>query len=540
MKTFVFLALAIAFGGNVASGQTELIALDANWRYLNPVGNNENPEVLNPTFVERWFGSDFDDSSWEGPEPGPFLYGSVGAINDSETVLLDPPEGERFTNYFRTSFTLAEPASGLAVNLLADDGAFVYIDGVQVLRYNCCEDAATEDRYEALTNWSGRERFFREIRLDPDLTLSAGEHSIAVSVHQLSSDSSDMGLGIQLLRDVPPPDVIPGSITITAGNDASIIEADADATDSTGSTWEWDGSDDDGVINGLAKFDIPEDTLANFGNGRATLQLLVTNGGEPANVYRMTSDWLSGENGGDNVTWNNIADGPGVVPGTNAALDPSAEVPGSSPGDVLSLDVSADVQAWSDGAPNFGWAFLPLADTTDGVSIESFEFDGVAEKSLVLILEPEAEGLLGDFNGDAIRNALDLDLMSLADGDLAFDLDGNGSVNLDDRIQWVEALENTYFGDANLDGEFNSTDLVTVFQAGQYEDLIEGNSGWSDGDWNGDLEFDSGDLVLAFASGGFEVGPRNAVASVPEPSGWCLLCIGIAFVLTSGGRTDER
>ncbi|MCA9198747.1 MAG: beta-propeller domain-containing protein, partial [Planctomycetales bacterium] len=56
-------------------------------------------------------------------------------------------------------------------------------------------------------------------------------------------------------------------------------------------------------------------------------------------------------------------------------------------------------------------------------------------------------------------------------------------------------------GDSNLDGRFDSGDLVLAFQAGEYEDDVAGNSTWSDGDWNGDLEFSTADLVLAFQQG---------------------------------------
>jgi hypothetical protein len=59
-------------------------------------------------------------------------------------------------------------------------------------------------------------------------------------------------------------------------------------------------------------------------------------------------------------------------------------------------------------------------------------------------------------------------------------------------------------GDSNRDGVFDSTDLVQVFQAGQYEDGVLGNSTWSSGDWNGDGEFDSQDLVFAFQAGSYQ------------------------------------
>jgi hypothetical protein len=74
-------------------------------------------------------------------------------------------------------------------------------------------------------------------------------------------------------------------------------------------------------------------------------------------------------------------------------------------------------------------------------------------------------------------------------------------------------------GDANFDNEFNSSDLVLIFQEGQYEDDRPGNSTWRSGDWNGDSEFDSGDLVTAFQGGVYESGPPVLlVASIPEPN----------------------
>ena len=95
---------------------------------------------------------------------------------------------------------------------------------------------------------------------------------------------------------------------------------------------------------------------------------------------------------------------------------------------------------------------------------------------------------------------------------------------------WVKDLKHTWFGDANLDGEFNSLDLVSLLQAGQYDDGISGNSTWSTGDWNADGEFDRADLVLALQDGGYGQGPRAAVAAVPEPSGVVLMLIAMVIV----------
>jgi hypothetical protein len=141
----------------------------------------------------------------------------------------------------------------------------------------------------------------------------------------------------------------------------------------------------------------------------------------------------------------------------------------------------------------------------------------------------------GDFNGDGILDAADIDALSEAaragQNPAMFDLTGDGLVDQADRQTWVDDLKRTYFGDANLDGEFNSGDLVFVFQAGQYEDAVEGNSTWATGDWDGDGDFTSSDFVTAFSAGGYEQGPRAAVASVPEPATAAMALLGLAALV---------
>jgi hypothetical protein len=84
---------------------------------------------------------------------------------------------------------------------------------------------------------------------------------------------------------------------------------------------------------------------------------------------------------------------------------------------------------------------------------------------------------------------------------------------------------------------FNSTDLVHVFQVGEYDDTIAGNSRWSDGDWTNDNEFDSSDLVAALQTGKYEQ-PGAASSSVPEPTVSVLTLIG-ALTLAGRRRTPK-
>lgn len=100
-----------------------------------------------------------------------------------------------------------------------------------------------------------------------------------------------------------------------------------------------------------------------------------------------------------------------------------------------------------------------------------------------------------------------------------YDVNDDRVVDRADLSHWIHDVKQAYFGDANLDQVFDSSDLVDVFTAGEYEDLIANNSSWVTGDWNADGEFTSEDMIVAFQDGGYEMGPRTAIGvSVPEPT----------------------
>jgi hypothetical protein len=136
----------------------------------------------------------------------------------------------------------------------------------------------------------------------------------------------------------------------------------------------------------------------------------------------------------------------------------------------------------------------------------------------------------GDYDGDGLLTAADIDSLTSAvnrgDTSKKYDLNTDQQVDHADRTYWVEQLKNTYFGDADLNGQFNSSDMVTVFVAGHYEDALSKNSTWATGDWDGNDEFEASDMVLAFQKGGYEKGPRDLVAAVPEPASLGLLLVG--------------
>ena len=146
--------------------------------------------------------------------------------------------------------------------------------------------------------------------------------------------------------------------------------------------------------------------------------------------------------------------------------------------------------------------------------------------------------LIGDFDGDGMLGVTDIEMLSeaiqTASTGTSFDLTNDGLIDSSDLANLVSIHMDTWLGDANLDGEFNSSDLITALAGGTYEADVD--AGWESGDFDGSGRFDSGDLIFALADGGYENGPRAAVSSVPEPSS--ILLIISALVLSAGRRQD--
>jgi hypothetical protein len=87
-------------------------------------------------------------------------------------------------------------------------------------------------------------------------------------------------------------------------------------------------------------------------------------------------------------------------------------------------------------------------------------------------------------------------------------------------VIFSEANEVVPVGDSNRDGVFNSADFIAVLAAGEYEDLVDGNSNWLEGDWNHDGDFNTADLVFAFQFGSYSAEARAPTAFVDSVVDW--------------------
>lgn len=148
---------------------------------------------------------------------------------------------------------------------------------------------------------------------------------------------------------------------------------------------------------------------------------------------------------------------------------------------------------------------------------------------------------LGDFDRDGLHDVDDVDLLATTilrqEYHPFFDINSDGLMNQDDRIMWVTEVKNSWFGDANLDGMFDSDDLIEVFSQGKYG--TGEAAGWAEGDFDGDLDFDADDLLHALAGGGYDIGARKVTAAVPEATSLTLLGVGL-FLSVNAGRIFRK
>lgn len=211
----------------------------------------------------------------------------------------------------------------------------------------------------------------------------------------------------------------------------------------------------------------------------------------------------------------------------------------------LGIDTQRATRGPFVGGLNNAWLWLGtvelLAGETYSLTMEAEENTFVSQRVHGVMWERAALFSGGDVDGDGVLTAADIDLITAAvasgTSEPRFDVDGDGLVATADRNHWIEQLRRTWAGDANLDGEFDSSDFVSVFQQGEYEDQLEDNSTWASGDWTGDLEFDSTDFVRAFQSGAYEMGPRPPV-TVPEPA-FGLMCSSV-MIMSTRWRARQR
>jgi len=190
-----------------------LVSLGADWKYLD-----------NGTFPgSTWMQPSFDDSLW-AVGPAELGYGD----GDEATVISYGPNplDKHITTYFRHGFTVTDPAAydGLNFRIRRDDGAAVYLNGVEVFRTNLGAGVITSQTLAASTISSSEEIQLNSAVFDPAL-LVAGVNVLAVEVHQRSASSSDLSFDCDLQGHTPadPVSILRGPYLQRTSMDSAVI-----------------------------------------------------------------------------------------------------------------------------------------------------------------------------------------------------------------------------------------------------------------------------------------------------------------------------
>ncbi len=249
---------------------------------VGPVSETTRPDVVDPTLVARgsvwryldngsdqgtaWREPGFDDSSWFAGRA------QLGYGDGDETTQVDGgPSGNRhITTYFRQSF-VADPAAfdALELSLLRDDGAVVYVNGVEVARSNMPGGPITSTTRASSTVGGSAEDVFNTFSV-PSSVLVAGTNVIAVEIHQRGPSSSDISFDAGLVGVTAPE---PGDLFVAEESVWTYLDNGTDQ----GTAWRELGFDDSTWFTGRAEL--------GYGDGDETTQV---DGGPSGNRHITT------------------------------------------------------------------------------------------------------------------------------------------------------------------------------------------------------------------------------------------------------------
>jgi hypothetical protein len=157
------------------------------WKYVDD-GSNQGT---------TWVGRAFNDSQWMAG-PAKLGYGGDGELT---TVSYGTNAINKFlTTYFRKSFVVANPAafSGLLLRLIRDDGVVVYLNGAEVYRNNIQAGPVSWNSLATAAVDGVAETTPLDVMLGTGGLLT-GTNVLAVEVHQVSANNSDLGFDLALL-----------------------------------------------------------------------------------------------------------------------------------------------------------------------------------------------------------------------------------------------------------------------------------------------------------------------------------------------------
>lgn len=162
------------------------------WRYLDN-GTNPGTAWRQPGFVPT--------AAWKGPQAGQLGYGE--GDETTPPVGFGPDSNNKYpATFFVTTFNVPNAAAlvGLAdltLNVKRDDGIIAYLNGTEIVRDNMPPGSVTHQTY-ALGNAGDDGQNFVPFAGLPLNLLTVGTNTLAVQIHQVNANSSDLSFDCRL------------------------------------------------------------------------------------------------------------------------------------------------------------------------------------------------------------------------------------------------------------------------------------------------------------------------------------------------------
>ncbi|MFT5105844.1 MAG: hypothetical protein ACI9UA_001466 [Pseudoalteromonas tetraodonis] len=196
--------LLVTVGGGAGGAPLTLLPEGSSWKYLAD-GSDEGM---------AWRAPGYNDASWDSG-PGQLGYGDND--EDTDVGFVETGGDKNATTYFRTTFNVADASAitGLTLNLTYDDGAAIYLNGVEVGKTSNMasdmafdaytvggDDSPGDDAQEAFTISSAQ--------------LVTGSNTLAVEIKQGDGSSSDISFDLEVIGQTAGSGSDPGDFTLTA------------------------------------------------------------------------------------------------------------------------------------------------------------------------------------------------------------------------------------------------------------------------------------------------------------------------------------
>ncbi len=196
LRIALFLMISVGLTLGAATADTILVPAGSTWKYLDD-GSDQGV---------AWRDSGFADTGWAS-ELAQLGYGDG---DEATTVSYGPdPNNKYVTTYFRHSFDVADPDQFviLDLRLLRDDGAIVYLNGVEVERSNMPSTGVGYLSFAPGTVAGTDETTFFQSYIYPT-GIVAGGNVLALEIHQRSLTSSDISFDLELTGLTTLPDLM--------------------------------------------------------------------------------------------------------------------------------------------------------------------------------------------------------------------------------------------------------------------------------------------------------------------------------------------